>query len=75
MDETRIREYVQWQESKEREIEKLQGNLFDETEDQLVTAHLLVQKTKPPPLAVVLLLVSRAFGLLSAFFISRQALR
>jgi putative transposase len=33
IDETRIREYVQWQESKEREIEKLQGNLFDETED------------------------------------------
>ena len=33
IDETRIREYVQWQENKEREIEKLQGNLFDETED------------------------------------------
>ena len=33
LDETRIREYVQWQENKEREIEKLQGNLFDETED------------------------------------------
>ena len=33
MDETRIREYVQWQENKEREIEKLQGNLFDEIED------------------------------------------
>ncbi len=25
-----IREYVQWQEKKEQEIEKLQGNLFDE---------------------------------------------
>ena len=33
IDETRIREYVQWQEKKEREIEKLQGNLFDQTED------------------------------------------
>ena len=33
IDETRIREYVQWQEKKEQEIEKLQGNLFDETED------------------------------------------
>ncbi len=30
IDETRIREYVQWQENKEREIEKLQGNLFGE---------------------------------------------
>jgi putative transposase len=33
LDETRIREYVQWQEKKEREIEKLQSNLFGETED------------------------------------------
>lgn len=33
INETRIREYVQWQENKEREIEKLQGNLFDESED------------------------------------------
>ena len=33
IDETRIREYVQWQENKEREIEKLQGNLFGETEN------------------------------------------
>ena len=33
IDETRIREYVQWQENKEREIEKLQGNLFGEAED------------------------------------------
>ncbi len=33
IDETRIREYVQWQENKEREIEKLQGNLFDEAKD------------------------------------------
>ena len=33
IDETRIREYVQWQENKEREIEKLQGNLFGEQED------------------------------------------
>ena len=32
IDETRIREYVQWQENKEREIEKLQGNLFGEDE-------------------------------------------
>ncbi len=30
IDERRIREYVQWQENKEREIEKLQGNLFSE---------------------------------------------
>ncbi len=33
IDETRIREYVQWQENKEREIEKLQGNLFGEEEN------------------------------------------
>jgi putative transposase len=33
IEETRIREYVQWQEKKEREIEKLQGNLFGEAED------------------------------------------
>lgn len=33
IDETRTREYVQWQEKKEREIEKLQGNLFGEAED------------------------------------------
>jgi hypothetical protein len=32
IDEQRIREYVQWQENKEREIEKLQGNLFGEEE-------------------------------------------
>ena len=30
IDETRIREYVRWQENKEKEIEKLQGNLFDD---------------------------------------------
>ncbi len=30
IDEQRIREYVQWQEKKEQEIEKLQGNLFNE---------------------------------------------
>ena len=30
IDETRIREYVQWQEKREQEIEKRQGNLFDE---------------------------------------------
>ncbi len=30
IDEQRIREYVQWQEKKEQEMEKLQGNLFDE---------------------------------------------
>ena len=30
IDETRIREYVKWQENKEKEIERLQGNLFDE---------------------------------------------
>jgi hypothetical protein len=28
--EQRIREYVQWQEKREQEIEKRQGNLFDE---------------------------------------------
>ena len=33
IDETRIREYVKWQENKEKEIEKLQGNLFGEAED------------------------------------------
>ena len=32
IDEKRIREYVKWQEMKEREIEKLQGNLFGEEE-------------------------------------------
>ncbi len=30
IDEQRICEYVQWQEKKEQEIEKLQGNLFNE---------------------------------------------
>ncbi len=30
IDEQRIREYVQWQEKKEQEMEKLQGKLFDE---------------------------------------------
>ncbi len=30
IDEQRIREYVQWQENKEKEIKKLQGNLFGE---------------------------------------------
>ncbi len=29
IDEVRIREYVKWQENKEKEIEKLQGDLFD----------------------------------------------
>jgi putative transposase len=33
IDETRIREYVKWQESKEQEMEQLQGELFDEAED------------------------------------------
>ncbi len=33
IDETRIREYVRWQENKEKEIEKLQGNLFGGAED------------------------------------------
>jgi len=33
IDEQRIREYVQWQENKEKEIEKLQGNLFGEEND------------------------------------------
>lgn len=32
IDEERIREYVRWQEEKEKEIEKLQGNLFGEEE-------------------------------------------
>ena len=30
IDEERIRQYVRWQEKKEQDIEKLQGNLFDE---------------------------------------------
>lgn len=30
IDEQRIREYVQWQEKKKQEIERRQGNLFDE---------------------------------------------
>ncbi len=30
IDEQRIREYVQWQEKKEQEIERMQGKLFDE---------------------------------------------
>jgi putative transposase len=33
IDETRIREYVKWQEKKDVEIENLQGNLFNENED------------------------------------------
>lgn len=33
IDETRIREYVKWQENKEREIDRLQGNLFGQAED------------------------------------------
>ena len=33
IDEERIRQYVRWQEAKEREIEKLQGKLFKQ-EDQ-----------------------------------------
>jgi putative transposase len=33
IDETRIREYVRWQEKKEKEIERLQGDLFGEAED------------------------------------------
>jgi putative transposase len=33
IDETRICEYVKWQERKEREMEQLQGELFDEAED------------------------------------------
>jgi len=32
IDEQRSREYVQWQENKEKEVEKLQGNLFGENE-------------------------------------------
>jgi putative transposase len=32
IDETRIREYVRWQEKKQKEIEELQGKLFDEEE-------------------------------------------
>ena len=32
IDETRIREYVRWQEKKQKEIEQHQGKLFDETE-------------------------------------------
>ena len=30
INEEQIRQYVRWQEKKEQEIEKLQGNLFDE---------------------------------------------
>ena len=30
IDETRIREYVKWQENREKEIERLQGDLFGE---------------------------------------------
>ena len=30
IDEQRLREYVQWQEKKEQEIERMQGKLFDE---------------------------------------------
>jgi putative transposase len=30
INEEQIRQYVRWQENKEKEIEKLQGNLFDE---------------------------------------------
>ena len=30
INEDQIRQYVRWQEKKEKEIEKLQGNLFDE---------------------------------------------
>jgi len=33
IDEQRIREYVKWQENREKEVEKLQGNLFGEAED------------------------------------------
>ncbi len=33
IDETRIREYVKWQEKKDVETENLQGNLFNENED------------------------------------------
>ncbi len=33
IDETRIREYVKWQENREKEIEKLQGNLFGDKQD------------------------------------------
>jgi len=33
LDEERIREYVKWQEKREQEMEQLQGELFDETED------------------------------------------
>ena len=32
LDETRIREYVRWQEKKQKEIEQQQGTLFDEGE-------------------------------------------
>ena len=32
IDETRIREYVRWQEKKQKELEELQGRLFDEEE-------------------------------------------
>jgi putative transposase len=32
IDEQRIREYVKWQENKEKEVEKSQGNLFGEEE-------------------------------------------
>ena len=33
IDEEQIRQYVKWQEKKEQEMERLQGELFDEQED------------------------------------------
>lgn len=33
IDEEQIRKYVKWQEDKEKDVERLQGNLFDEEED------------------------------------------
>lgn len=33
IDETRIREYVKWQENREKQIEQRQGNLFDTAAD------------------------------------------
>ena len=33
IDEERIRQYVRWQEAKDREVEKLQGQLFKEDQE------------------------------------------
>jgi len=54
INEEQIRQYVRWQEKKEKEIEKLQGNLFDEDRVASNGAPSRATKNKPPPLAVVI---------------------